>query len=145
MLIARFALPLLVAAVPSTVRGETVDPAGFIGCWTRIDGVAFGKGEQRVCISEDLSAVWTTHDGAGRRTVVMPTHTIVGDLLVLSEEPREEAGWSKAVIGGWSLDGEAALFGTIYVYHGEEIVNGLFVVLANDAFAAELATRSWWD
>ncbi|HEX7034423.1 MAG TPA: hypothetical protein VF210_01535, partial [Pseudomonadales bacterium] len=46
---------------------------------------------------------------------------------------------------GWSLDGEAALFGTIYVYHGEEIVNGLFVVLANDAFAAELATRSWWD
>lgn len=126
----------LLLMIPSFAHPDTIRAHDLVGCWTRVVGVAFGDGSQTVCIDGNFHSKWITNDGKKTTTKETTLAKFVDEFAILSTEDES----LKIVVSGWiHANGDAALFGTIYLYGdlGEEdgLFNGLFFILRKDKSA----------
>ncbi len=135
-----FALVICLASFG--VEAETINKSEYIGLWKQFHGkglantinkaISTSKNTLKISTKFEvtLTRVFSNHQST---YFAKPVNVKFDeDLLIIRFEPKE-GGYYKLVLNGWSNENSKQIFGMVYHYENNELINGVPISFIKDS------------
>jgi hypothetical protein len=137
-----FFIALIFVCFLPAVRADTMGKNDLVGCWVRSYTEPYPELLTKLCINDEFETHW--YSEAETTAYISSEHQYTDDIFIATYRKNGEVG-SRIVLGGWTQEERAAIFGTVYIYHEGHLINGIPITLNDSGWAQEIANRPWWD
>ena len=135
-------LTLVICLASFCVEADTITKSEYVGLWRQFHGKglantinkAISTSKNTLKISSKFEVTLTRVFSDHQSTYFARPENVKfdEDLLIIKFEP-EDGGYYKLVLNGWSIKNNKQIFGMVYHYENNELINGVPLSFIKDS------------